>query len=63
MSDGPLDIPASLKAYTAGTIIRPASIATDVSMRLILRADLGMSTSFFMYDPYVIMMPIARDIE
>ncbi len=26
-------------------------------------AELGMWTSFFMYDPYVIMIPIARDRE
>lgn len=40
-----------------------AKIAKSVSQTEIWRAELWMFASFFIYEPYVIMMPIASDME
>ena len=51
------------KAYTAGITIIPAKKAIPVSKNSICLAEDLMLTSFFIYEPYVIIMPIARLIE
>ena len=49
--------------YTTGMIIRPATTAMKVSNISMRRTHRSMESVFFMYEPYVIMMPIARERE
>ncbi len=44
-------------------IIKPARRATTVSMEQIWNADFSRSTSFLVYEPNVISVPQARDME
>lgn len=48
---------------TAGTIISPARKATPVSKISTCVTDFSRSAFFGIYDPNVIIIPIARDIE
>ena len=50
-------------ANTAGIIISPAIIAMPVSNISTLVVDFSIETSFFIYEPNVISMPIAIDSE
>ena len=65
ISPAPLcEVPASpLKIYTAGTTIIPASNAIPVSKISIPFTDFTRLTSSLVYEPYVIIIPIARLIE
>ena len=60
---GPFDICAGSYATQAGTIIRPERKATPVSKSSMLKADFSIFISFFIYEPKVIRIPIAIDIE
>ena len=66
ISDGPefsaLGSPPE-KAKTAGIIMSPASIAIPVSNSSTCLVESSMLTSFFIYEPNVISMPIAIDRE
>ena len=66
ISDGP-DCRASgsppENANTAGIIIRPAIIAIAVSKNSTFLVESSIETSFFMYEPNVIKIPMAIDKE
>ena len=51
------------KAKMAGIIIRPAITAIAVSKISTVSVELSMETSFFIYEPKVIKMPIAMESE
>ena len=66
IKEGPLPRLAAsppLKANTAGMIIKPAKMAINVSKISTCDVLFSISTSFFIYDPNVIKMPIAMDKE
>ena len=66
MSEGPaLSVSGSPpeKANTAGIIMRPAMIAIAVSNIPTFIVEFSIETSFFMYEPNVISIPIAIDSE
>ena len=48
---------------TAGMIISPAMMAMAVSKTSTLRVESSMETSFFMYEPNVMSMPMAMESE
>ena len=66
IKDGPfasMDESPFENTNTAGTIISPARKATPVSKISTCVTDFSRSAFFGIYDPNVIIIPIARDIE